>query len=490
MCDPRFAAQHTIQGEPVAMHRTPKKRRTHQAMVTAAAAAGLSGTLVLGHIAENLDVDLAATVFAVGGRGDAVSANVKNKLEGHIAPATFGNSYRLVNIHYPADFNFQNSTDQGVAALEPQVVPALATGPVRITSYSEGTLTAEQVKRDLANSAITPGGLTFLFIASPYVPNGGLFARFPGFTIPGVVPVFSAAEPTKYDSTYVVNEYDPYADFPAYFNPLSLANSLLAIQYAHPDAYYDNIDLANDPTYTTTVTNNGAGGKDTYVLVYNDQLPLFGPIRQLEGAVPQLTPFVEPVVSGIEPLARVLIDMGYTDRQNLNPATPTPFSLITPPAKLGQAAGQIPGALEQGLKNLIAGHNVAPPPSSETHTQTSPGAEAVEAVAPGAQSKTGGEVTTLQQPNTKKEDTPISKPKVDPKKQDKGLDKLVDRIIHPKVKSDSGKAEPTTKAPTNGFGHGPGAKLLKRIFGGGPSKPKTPESPKPDNNTKPEGVAA
>jgi hypothetical protein len=196
------------------------------------------------------------------------------------------------------------------------------------------------------------------------------------------------------------------------------------------------------------------------------------------------------VVSGIEPLARVLIDMGYTDRQNLNPATPTPFSLITPPAKLGQAAGQIPGALEQGLKNLIAGHNVAPPPTSETHTQTSPGAEAVEAVAPGAQSKTGGEVTTLQQPNTKKEDTPITKPKVDPNKQDKGLDKLVDRIIHPKVKSDGGKAEPTTKAPTNGFGHGPGAKLLKRIFGGGPSKPKAPESPKPDNNTKPEGAAA
>ncbi|WP_319449876.1 MULTISPECIES: PE-PPE domain-containing protein [unclassified Mycobacterium] len=473
------------------MHRTPEKRRTRQAMITAAAAVGLSGTLVLGQVVEKLDVDLAATVFAVGGRGDAVSANVKNKLQGHIAPAAFGTSYSLVEIHYPADFNFQNSTNQGVAALEPQVVPALATGPVRITSYSEGTLTAEQVKRDLANSPITPGDLTFLFIASPYVPNGGLFARFPGFTIPGIVPVFSAAQPTKYDSTYVVNEYDPYADFPAYFNPLSLANSLLAIQYAHPDTYYDNIDLANDPTYTTTVTNNGAGGKDTYVLVYNDQLPLFGPIRQLEGAVPQLTPFVEPVVSGIEPLARVLIDMGYTDRQNLNPATPTPFSLITPPAKLGEAAGQIPGALEQGLKNFVAGHNVAPPPTSETHTQSTPGVEAVEApVGPGAESKTGGEVTPLQQPNTNKDDTPITKPKVDPKKPDKGLDKLVDRIIHPKVKSDGGKAEPTTKAPS--FGHGPGAKLLKRIFGGGSPKPDSdtkPESPKPDN-TKSESAAA
>jgi diacyltrehalose acyltransferase len=476
MCDPRFAAQHTIQGVSVAMHRTPKQRRTHRAMVTAAAAVGLSGTLVLGHVAEKLDVDLAATVFAVGGRGDAVSANVKNKLEGNIAPAGFG-TYHLVEIHYPADFNFQNSTNEGVDALEPQVGPALATGPVRITSYSEGTLTAEQVKRDLANAGKT-GDLTFLFIASPYVPNGGLFARFPGFTIPGVVPVFSAAEPTKYESTYVVNEYDPYADFPAYFNPLSLANSLLAIEYAHPDAYYDNIDLANDTTYTTTVANNGASGKDTYILVYNDQLPLFGPIRQLEGAVPELTPFVEPVVSGIEPLARVFIDMGYTDRQNLDPATPTPFSLITPPAKLGQAAGQIPGALEQGLKNLIAGHNVAPPPASETHPQLTPG---VEAVAPDAQSQPGRDVTTLQQPNTK--------PKVDPKKQDKGLDKLVDRIIHPKVKPDGSKASPTTKAPTNGFGHGPGAKLLKRIFGGGSSKSAPPERAKPDN-TKPESAAA
>jgi hypothetical protein len=347
------------------MHRTSKKRRTHRAMVAAAAAVGLSGTLVLGHVAEKLDVDLAATVFAVGGRGDAVSANVKNKLGGNIAPAAFGNSYSLVEIHYPADFNFQNSTTEGVAALEPQVGPALATGPVRITSYSEGTLTAEQVKRDLANSGIT-GDLTFLFIASPYVPNGGLFARFPGFTIPGVVPVFSAVEPTKYESTYVVNEYDPYADFPAYFNPLSLLNTLAAIAYVHPDQYYDTVNynpLTNTgttPVLVKTVTNS-AGGTDRYVFVPAAHLPLLAPVRQIFDAL-GLTPLTEPILSAIEPVLRLVVDMGYTDRQNLNPEVPVEFSLITPPARIIETIAKVPDALGQGVNNFATEGGSIPAP--------------------------------------------------------------------------------------------------------------------------------
>jgi diacyltrehalose acyltransferase len=446
------------QGGPVAKHLKNKKRRTQRAMVTAAAAVGLSGTLVLGHAlditAARLDPALAAAMFGAGGRGDPNSDNVGDKLGGNIELPGFTGPVAYTHVVYPASFNFQNSTDEGVKFLEPLV--EATSGDIQITSYSEGNLVAEQVKRNLAAAGypVSPGQLTFLSIASPYVPNGGLFGRFPGFTIPGLVPTFSPAQPTAYDSTYVVNEYDPYADFPAYFNPLALANSALAIQYAHPDQYYDDIDpTAATGVYTTTVTNNGAGGTDTYILVHNDQLPLFGPIRQLEGAVPQLTPLVEPFVSGVEPLARVLIDMGYTDRENLNPATPTRFGLITPPAKVLEAAGEVPGALEQGVKNFVAGHDVTPPSNSVDRTQATPSSPAVE------------QVTTLKAPQEPKES-----------KTPKLTVPVLDQLRPPK------------KTKASGFGHGPAAKLLKKIFGG-EKKPK-PERSQPDNTANKPSAAA
>jgi diacyltrehalose acyltransferase len=448
-------------------------------MVTAAAAAGLTGTLVLGHAldntAERLDPALAATVFGIGGRGDATSGNVPNKLEGEIGPGfSDTGSFTYQPISYPADFNFQTSTDAGALALYPQVktlalTPGTTPGSIQVTAYSEGTLVAEQVKRELA-AAGYPGGsdkVTFLFIASPYVPNGGLFARLPGFTIPGVLPVFSAAQPTDYNSTYVTNEYDPYADFPAYFNPLSLANSLLAVEYAHPDQYYDNIDPTdpNTPKFTTTATNS-AGGTDTYILVYNPQLPLFGPIRQLESVVPQLTPLVEPLVSAVEPLARVIIDMGYTDRTNANPQTPTAFSFFTPPERVFETIAEVPGAIGQGVENLLAGHDVTPPPASQTHTVPAPADQSsslaeLQALKPLQASK--GQLTLVPAPST-----PAAE-QAKPKANGDDLDKLVNRITQPKVKSDGGKVSPTTKAPASGFGHGAGSNLLKDVFGGAKS---------------------
>jgi hypothetical protein len=50
---------------------------------------------------------------------------------------------------------------------------------------------------------------------------------------------------------------------------------------------------------------------------------------------------------------RLFIDMSYTDRVNANPATPTPFSFITPPAKIIEALLGLPGALSQGATNLL-----------------------------------------------------------------------------------------------------------------------------------------
>ena len=231
-----------------------------------------------------------------------------------------------------------------------------------VVGYSEGTIVAEEVRRDLDPTdpdAPPTDGLLFVMIASPHVPNGGIFGRFPGLAIPGFVTLDGPAQPSPYDTTYVTNEYDPYADFPAYLNPLSLANTLVAIMYVHPDQYYDSVDydpLTNTgttPVLVKTVTNT-AGGTDTYVFVPAEHLPLLAPPRQLFAAA-GLTPLTEPVLGVVEPLLRLLVDMGYTDRANLNPEDHVQFSLITPPEKILETVTGVPGALGQGVANATSG---------------------------------------------------------------------------------------------------------------------------------------
>src|SRR6185437_2789400 len=67
-----------------------------------------------------------------------------------------------------------------------------------------------------------------------------------------------------------------------------------------------------------------------------------------------------PVLAAIEPVLRLLVDMGYTDRENLNPEVPVKFSLITPPARIIETIAQVQGALGQGVNNLTTGGESVP----------------------------------------------------------------------------------------------------------------------------------
>jgi hypothetical protein len=336
-------------------------------------AAAVSTTLVFGHAtnytADIPQVDLTAATIGIGGRGDPDAVNIPNKLQGNVLPPTFA----YIPIHYPAGFDIDNSTNAGVPVLADAITDNSGQF-LMVVGYSEGTVVAEKVRRNLdpsdpgapplnpTNDPTKPG-LLWVMIASPNVPNGGIFSRFPGLNIPFFVSSNGAAAPSEYNTTYVTDEYDPYADFPAYFNPLSLANSLVAVMYVHPDQYYDSVDY--DPLTNTTndpnvlikpVTHmvNGHPVTDTYVFVKAEHLPLFAPVRQIAGIL-QLTPLTEPALGAVEPLVRLLVDMGYTDRANLNPEKPVQFSLITPPGKVLETVAGVPGAIGQGVTNLVTG---------------------------------------------------------------------------------------------------------------------------------------
>lgn len=348
----------------------PKKHRARRAVLAGAAAAGMSGALVLGHATNTTaDMQLANTVIGIGGQGDPLSANVPAKLLNSVVPAA--DDYAYYPVLYPATISLDTSRDIAVPIVHARILagntPMNTETHIIVAGYSLGTLAAEQEKRNLqlvpAAQAPSTNQLTFVMIASPFAGNGGIFARFPGVGIPGITAGMGAAQPSRYNTTYTALEYDVYADFPAYFNPLSLLNSALAIRYAHPDAYYDPIEPGVTPAYVTTVPSHdeGAGGTSTYILYYNQHLPLLAPLRELS-SMTMTSALTEPLLSAIEPALRVLVDMGYTDRVNANPATAVPFSFITPPAKLIEALAALPAALAQGATNLAAGGSAAVTP--------------------------------------------------------------------------------------------------------------------------------
>jgi len=393
---PAFSSKRTV----------PKRRKTPSVIFLGTTAAAVSTMLVFGHATNNTvdipQVDLTAATIGIGGRGDPDAVNVPHKLQGNVVPMGF--SY--IPVSYPAGFDIENSTNAGVQPLD-DAIKDNSGQFLMVVGYSEGAVVAEKVRRNLDPSdpgAPSRENLLWVMIASPNVPNGGIFSRFPGLNIPFFVKSNGAAAPSQYDTRYVTNEYDPYADFPAYFNPLSLANTLVAVMYVHPDQYYDSVDY--DPLNNTTndpnvlihdPVMNSAGGTDTYVFVLAQHLPLFAPARQVAGIL-QLTPLTEPVLGAVEPLVRLLVDMGYTDRENLNPQTPVQFSLITPPGKILETIAGVPGAIGQGVTNLVTG--VESIPSSIPSPLSTTGSPSITAKSePGQQATLAADPTQGQEPS-------------------------------------------------------------------------------------------
>lgn len=396
----------------------------------------------LGQNAADFRVDLAATVLGVGGRGDTLSERIPFKLGGDIGRPEWGGTFDYVAVPYPANALFEPSVTDGAPILTQAIVDATPAGPIQVTSYSQGALIAEQVKRNLVASAEPPDAdaVSFLYIASPYVPNGGMFARLPGFRLPGVLPEFGPTQQTPYAETFVTNEYDPYADFPAYFNPLSIANALMGIPFGHGDPYYDSVDLDNLPagSRVKTVEDEVNGTTDTYILVYTPHLALFAPIRQAASML-FLTPLTEPMLLAIEPLVRLAVDMGYTDRTYENADTPTPFAFVTPPAKVIEALLGIPGALQQGLTDAIsAGQNTVPSPI----TSPQPEAETQDA----SENEDNSENEDSQQlriASVPEQDAP--EPQDDPVVESVGESAPADpQVVRPTLVADGNKAVPTT----------------------------------------------
>ncbi|TVY00173.1 PE-PPE domain-containing protein [Mycolicibacterium porcinum] len=349
----------------MASHR---KRARSSAVAVAGATAGMTAVLAFGHVADALAATLPGgnAVVGIGGKDDTKGERIPNKFGGDYVP--YGGGYagpadgRYYPVHYSATLPIDTSVADGRAPLMAKVTEArTAVGPdgtIYIVGYSEGSLVAENYKRELnAGTVPSPGGnIEFVYIAAPTVPNGGIYARFPDLGPLGLLGFTStgAAAPTQYSQTFITIEYDPVGDFPAYANPLSLANAAAGFVYLHGDPTPDGTDLNNTDGLLIKTVPKDNGATDTYILVKTEHLPLLQPFRDVSTAL-NATAFTEPVLGAIEPTLKLGVDMGYTDRNYQNADKPTRFSLITPPERIAETIKQLPDAFQEGADNFRNG---------------------------------------------------------------------------------------------------------------------------------------
>lgn len=231
-----------------------------------------------------------------------------------------------------ADPTYDKSVAEGLATLKE--LTGDDTGVI-VYGYSQGAVVATEYKRE--TGAV---GNTYVLVANPNRPNGGILERFDGVHIPIFDVSFNGATPTDGDTTYdIARQYDGWADFPKYpLNLLATANALLGIAFLH-GKYDADIDPAvlDDPTRT----DKSVHGNTTYYLVHTDRLPLLMPF---EWIVPG------PILDIVDAPLRVLVELGY-DRKDYGDPQPAGLVPAVNPVSLAKDLGDVSA---QGVATALA----------------------------------------------------------------------------------------------------------------------------------------
>ncbi len=226
------------------------------------------------------------------------------------------------------NLTFDKSVSEGVTILDNAITQQIAAGNnVVAFGYSQSaTVSSLEISKLAALPAglrPTTGQLSFVLTGDPNNPNGGLFERFNGLSMPSLGLTFSGATPDNvYPTTVYTKAYDGYADFPRYpINLVSDVNALLGIYYVHtayPDLTSAQVGSAvHLQTQGSTLTD--------YYMIPTDNLPLLQPLRGI--------PIIgTPLADLLQPDLKVIVNLGYGDPSygySTSPANvPTPFGLF------------------------------------------------------------------------------------------------------------------------------------------------------------------
>lgn len=349
----------------------------------------------------------AATALIVPGTGthnilppNAVTGYKENAADRYInvsgQPCSTSDGCNLVGVDYPATFfplaifpgwcpgltcdTWNKSVGTGVTNLGSALDATLAntSDPVILFGYSQGGAVVSQEMYNVADK--DKGRVSVVTIGNINNPLG-LWSRLSFLpTIPFLDISFNPQLPTDIGikSTNYSFEYDPVGDAPQYWgNPLAVLNAVVALEYVH--GYYldpnsngptDALPYGyDDGTLATAITNapHRTYGDATFVLIpQQGALPLYQPIVDL-GKQFGISGVVNPLVALVNPVTKLLVDLGY-DRIT-NPGIARTLSILPfNPFALNPIDFSVKfvGAIAQGIQDALAGGASLTPGTTST----------------------------------------------------------------------------------------------------------------------------
>jgi hypothetical protein len=247
------------------------------------------------------------------------------------------------------------SEAQGAQILDYDITQQVSAGSdVVVKTQSQSSTIAGMVMSELASQGVSSKDVSFVITGDPNLPDGGLFERFAGLSLPSLGITFNGPTPSDlYPTTIYTLEYDGFADVPRYpIDIFSDLNSLAGIYYVHPT--YDQV-LTTDqilpvdqggqaiqlPTVGDTMT--------TYYMLPTKDLPLLEPLRSI--------PVVgKPLADLVQPDLRVLVNLGYGDPDygwSQGPANvPTKFGLFPSTADLQKVPALLAAGTQEGMTDF------------------------------------------------------------------------------------------------------------------------------------------
>ncbi len=230
--------------------------------------------------------------------------------------------YPLILKSLPLDV----SIGQGLQILDSSIKQQLATpgvGSVAVLGYSQSADISSLEMLNLANPVLNPNPPTanqlgFTLLGDQMNPNGGFFARFPGFpagqplSFPSLGLTLYGATPsnTIYPTNIYTLEYDGWADFPQYpINVISDLNAFAGIAFVHgtypslnPSALPPGYAIQQLPTSPGYYTNGGV--TNYYMITTPNGLPLLEPLRFIPG-------IGNPLADLLQPDLTTIVNLGY-----------------------------------------------------------------------------------------------------------------------------------------------------------------------------------
>jgi hypothetical protein len=246
---------------------------------------------------------------------------------------------------------------EGVQILDSAIKQQITLGnDVSVLGYSQSAIISSIEMQNLA-AAGNPyqGHLSFTLLGDPMNPNGGLFERFAGLTLPSLGLDFYGATPsnTPYPTNIFTLQYDGYADFPKYpIDFLADLNAFAGIYFVH--GTYPMIDPSHLPAgynMLQLATSPGYSGATNYYMITEPNLPLLDPVR----AIPVIG---NPIADLLQPDLTYLVNWGYGDPAygySTGPANvPTPFGVIPPLSATTVLPGDLAMGTQQGINAFVS----------------------------------------------------------------------------------------------------------------------------------------